>query len=155
MTSRVLPEDIKTSSNAIAEAPHHIFHLRPEALAKFLDTILAAPLLILEPTILGGMTTSQVTLVAETPLIYHLRPEALAKFLGIIMATPLLISHLMPDGLAEFLRTMAAAPPLILHLRPEALAKFSGPTSVMIPPHFLNIRIPTILIKFGLLQLHF
>ena len=133
MTSRVLPEDIKTSSNAIAEAPRHIFHLRPEALAKFLDTILAAPLLILEPTILGGMTTSQVTLVAETPLI----------------------SHLMPDGLAEFSRTMAAAPPLIIHLRPEALAKFSGPTSVMIPPHFLNIRIPTTLNTFGLLQLHF
>ena len=89
------------------------------------------------------MTTSQVTIVAETPLIYHLWPEALAKFLGIIMATPLLISHLMPDGLAEFLRTMAAAPPLILHLRPEALAKFSGPNLVMIPPHFLHIRILT------------
>ncbi len=155
-TSSSFQEDIKTSRGASgAEAPHHIFHLRPEALTKFLDTILAAPLLISEPTILGGMTTSQVTLVAETPLIYHLRPEALAKFLGIIMATPLLISHLMPDGLAEFLRTMAAAPPLILHLRPEALAKFLGPTSVMIPPHFLNIRIPTTLIEFGLLQLHF
>jgi hypothetical protein len=91
------------------------------------------------------MTTSQVTLVAETPLIYHLRPKALAKFLGIIMATPLLISHLMPAGLAEFLRTMAAAPPLILHLRPEALAKFSGPISDIIPPHLLNIRILTTL----------
>jgi hypothetical protein len=179
MTSRVLPDIIKTSSkintscNAFAEAPPLIYHLRPEALAKFLviimatpllrpealakfsDTILAAPILISEPTILGGMTTSQVQLVAETPLIYHLRPEALAKFLGIIMATPLLISHLMPDELAEILTTMAAAPPLILHLRPKALAKFSRPTSVMIPPHFLHIRIPTTLITFGLLQLHF
>jgi hypothetical protein len=89
------------------------------------------------------MTTSQVTLVAEPPLIYHLWPEALAKFL--IVATPLLISHLMPDGLAEFLWTMLAAPPLILHLRPEALAKFSGPNLVMIPPHFLHIRILTTL----------
>jgi hypothetical protein len=120
----VLPENIKTSSNtktssnALAEAPHHISHLRPEALAKFLNTIMATPLLI----------------------SHHI---------------PLLISHHMPDTLAEFLRTMAAAPPLIVHLRPKALAKFSGPTSVMIPPHFLNIRIPTTLITFGLLQLHF
>jgi hypothetical protein len=79
------------------------------------------------------MKTSHVTLAADPRLIYHLWPEALA----------------------EFLRPIVAAPPLILHLRPGPLTKFSGPNSVMIPPHFINIRIPTTLIEFGLLQLHF
>ena len=122
MTSRVFPEDIRTSTRTSSKFQEEI------------RTYTGASKGAMTSRVLPEESRTSSKAIAEAPhILFHLRPEALA----------------------EFLRPIVEAPPLILHLRPEALAKFSGPNLVMIPPHFLNIWIPTILIKFGLLQLHF
>jgi hypothetical protein len=122
MTSRVFPEEIRTSTRTSSKFQEEIRTFKGAS---------------------RGAMTSRVL------------PEEIRTSSKAIAEAPHLLFHLRPEALVEFLRPIVAAPPLILHLRPEALAKFSGPNSVMIPPHFLNIRIPTTLNTFGLLQLHF